>query len=160
MTDQAAADGIDYQQIVQEALRGIVRRVLTQTAEEGLPGDHHFYISFRTQDPGVLVSKSLRDQYPEEMVIVLQNQFWGLEVGDEGFSVQLSFNARRQNVTVPWHAITAFADPTAEFALRFDAAAPLREEAAEAPEPETAAPAALEPSRSGEVLRFEPRRKR
>ena len=160
MTDQAAADGIDYQLIVQEALRGIVRRVLTLTAEEGLPGDHHFYISFRTQDPGVLVPKSLRDQYPEEMVIVIQNQFWGLEVSDEGFSVQLSFNARRQNVTVPWHAITAFADPTAEFALRFDATAPLREEAAEAQEPETAAPDAVEPSRSGEVLRFEPRRKR
>lgn len=158
MTDQAAADGIDYQQIVQEALRGIVRRVLSLVAEEGLPGDHHFYISFRTRDPGVFVPKSLRDQFPEEMVIVLQHQFWGLEVDDEAFSVQLNFNARRQAVTVPWHAITAFADPVAEFALRFDAAAPLNDAGdADASAPE---PAPGGEGRSGEVLRFDPRRKR
>jgi hypothetical protein len=158
MSDRAAEPAIDYQRIVQEALRGIVRRVLGQVAEEGLPGDHHFYISFRTTDPGVFVPKSVRDQYPEEMVIVLQHQFWGLEVDDEAFSVQLNFNARRQTVTVPWPAITAFADPVAEFALRFEAAAPIEEGEGKAA---AAAPVAGPgEAKSAEVLRFDPTRKR
>lgn len=158
MTDRDALPAIDYQRIVQEALRGIVRRVLSQVAEEGLPDDHHFYISFRTNDPGVVVPKSVREQYPEEMVIVLQHQFWGLEVDEEAFSVQLNFNARRQTITVPWPAITAFADPAAEFALRFEPMAPGEEGEGEAV---AAAPAAVpEAGKGAEVLRFDPRRKR
>jgi hypothetical protein len=130
--------------------------VLDQVAEAGLPGEHHFYISFRTEAPGVMVPKSLRDQYPEEVVVVLQHQFWDLEVSDEAFSVQLNFNARRQAITVPWHAITAFADPAAEFALRFDAAAPRETGEGHA----ASEPALVEDGKSAEVLRFDPSRKR
>lgn len=150
-----SADGIDYPKIIQDALRDVVRRVLVQVAEEGLPGEHHFYISFRTDHPEVVLPNLLRDQYPEEMTIVLQNQYWELEVGPDSFSVLLNFNARRQGVTVPFAAITGFVDPAAELALRFDggqAPAPKPEpEAEEAPKP---------PAKSGNVIGFDPSRRR
>ena len=113
-------DRIDYPGIVQEALRDSVRRVLAQVAENGMPGEHHFYIGFRTDHPGVTVPRFLRDLYPEEVKIVLQHQFWDLEVDEEFFSVTLTFNGQRQRLTVPFMALTAFVDPTAEFMLRFD----------------------------------------
>lgn len=153
------SETIDYQAIIQDALRGVVRRVLTQVAEHGLPGEHHFYVGFRTGHPGVEVPRFLRDQYPEEMTIILQHQFWDLEVEEEAFSVVLSFGGNRHRLRAPFAALTAFADPEAQFALRF----------AEAPR---AAPRAVEPQvlpeeepaeRSegkGEVLRFDPSRKR
>src|ERR1041384_7865662 len=93
-----AIEKLDYQGMVQDALRGVVRRCLELVAEHGLPGEHYFYVGFRTRHPGVRVPGFLRDQYPEETTIVLQNQFWDLAVDDEGFSVALTFNASRQHV--------------------------------------------------------------
>jgi uncharacterized protein len=114
-----SSDGIDYQRLVEDALRDVVRRLLAGVAEEGLPGDHHFYIGFRTSHPGVAMPRSLRDLYPEEMSLILQHQFWGLEVNDDGFAVELSFSGRRQRLEIPFAALTMFADPAAEFTLRF-----------------------------------------
>ena len=147
---------IDYPKILQEALRDAVRRVMAQVAEHGLPGEHHFYIGFLTGHPGVDIPRFLRDQYPEEMTIILQHQFWGLTVEDDAFSVFLSFGGARQRLWIPFAAITTFADPSAQFALRFiPAGEEAEEEAAPAPEPEGG-----EPDRPGEVLRFDPSRKR
>lgn len=150
---------IDYPSILQDALRDAVRRVLAQVAEHGLPGEHHFYIGFRTDYPGVEIPRFLRDQYPEETTIILQHQFWGLTVEDDAFSVILSFGGSRQRLVIPFAALTAFADPAAQFALRFAPAGEEEdaEEAEAAPAPE---PAAEEPARPGEVLRFDPSRKR
>jgi len=133
-----------------------VRRVLEQVSEHGLPGEHHFYVGFRTDFPGVEVPRFLREQYPEEVTIILQNQFWGLEVGPEDFSVLLSFGGSRQRLRVPFAALTAFADPSADFGLRFQAASETPEAEPEVPaEPE--APAG--PSRPG-VIQFDPTRRR
>jgi hypothetical protein len=126
-------------------------------AEHGLPGEHHFYIGFRTDFPGVEVPRHLRAQYPEEMRIVLQNQFWGLEVSPEAFSVLLNFGGSRQRLMVPFAALTTFADPSADFGLRFGETAGARP-AAEA-EAEPAPPPAGE-ERPGEVIRFDPSRRR
>jgi len=161
-------DRIDYQKLLQEslrdALRGAVRRVLAQVAEEGLPGEHFFYIGFRTDRPGVLVPRFLRDQYPEEMTIVLQNQFWDLEVEGESFSVTLTFGGARQRLTIPFHALTAFADPSAEFGLRFDGGLegiPAMETAAPAPAPTEPEKRPEPPAgRTGEVVPFDPSRRK
>jgi len=112
-------DFLDYHALIQGALRSVVREAMARVAEEGFPGEHHFYLSFRTEAPGVVVPAFLRERYPEEITIVLQRQFWDLVVDDDGFSVSLSFDASRQRVGVPWEALTAFVDPAAEFALRF-----------------------------------------
>jgi len=153
-------DKIDYSAILQDALRDAVRRVIEQVAEHGMPGEHHFYIGFRTDFPGVEAPRFLREQYPEEVTIILQHQFWGLEVTPEEFSVLLSFGGARQRVTVPFAALTAFADPSADFGLRFDAADPANESAPEpAGEPEADKPAA-EPRQPGDVIRFDPSRRR
>jgi hypothetical protein len=152
-------DKIDYPAILQEALRGAVRRVLEQVAEHGLPGEHLLYIGFRTGFPGVEVPRFLREQYPQEVTIVLQHQFWALEVTPEDFSVLLSFGGSRQQVVVPFAALTAFADPSADFGLRLDAR-PSEEAAAEpepAPAPEKASPGETLP---GGVIRFDPSRRR
>lgn len=114
-----ADDPLDYHALVQRALRGVLREALEVAASEGLPGEHHFYLSFRTRDPGVIVPASLRDRFPDEVTIVLQHQYWDLHVDDEGFSVTLAFETSRQRVGAPWEAVTAFIDPVAEFALRF-----------------------------------------
>jgi uncharacterized protein len=150
-------DKIDYPAILQDALRDAVRRVLEQVAEHGLPGEHHFYVGFRTSFPGVEVPRHMRAQYPEEMTIVLQNQFWGLEVTPEAFSVLLNFGGSRQRVIVPFAALTTFADPSADFGLRFGTAG----EAEPVPEPEAepASPSA-ETERPGGVIRFDPSRRR
>ena len=114
-----SSDTIDYQRLVEDALRDVVRRVLADVAEEGLPGDHHFYIGFRTGHPGVVMPRSLRDLYPEEMSLILQHRFWNLAVDDDGFAVELTFSGSRQRLEIPFAALTMFADPSAEFALRF-----------------------------------------
>lgn len=100
-------------------MRDVVRRVLADVAEQGLPGEHHFYIGFRTGHPGVVMPRSLRDLYPEEMSLILQHQFWNLAVNDDGFAVELTFGGRRQRLEIPFAALTMFADPAAELALRF-----------------------------------------
>jgi hypothetical protein len=114
-----SSDSIDYQRLVEDALRDVVRRVLADVAEQGLPGDHHFYIGFRTGHPGVVMPRSLRDLYPEEMSLILQHRFWNLAVDDDGFAVELTFSGSRHRLEIPFAALTMFADPSAEFALRF-----------------------------------------
>jgi hypothetical protein len=116
-----ADDALDYQALIREALRGVVQQAMHQVAEEGFPGEHHFYLGFRTDAPGVSIPAFLRERYPEEITVVLQNQFWDLEVDHEGFSVTLAFDADRSHIAVPWGALTSFVDPAAEFALRFPA---------------------------------------
>jgi len=113
---------LDYPRLLRDALLGVARRALRVAAEQGLPGEHHFYLSFRTSDPDVVLSKHLRAEYPEEMTIVLQNQFWELEVSDEAFAVSLRFGGAVERLTVPFAALSGFADPAARFGLRFDPA--------------------------------------
>ncbi len=114
------ADHIRYDLLTQQALRGVVRNVLTETAKKGLPGDHHFYISFDTRADGVKLSQRLRAQYPEEMTIILQHQFWDLAVTDDAFEVGLSFGGVPEKLTVPFEAINGFFDPSVQFGLQFE----------------------------------------
>jgi hypothetical protein len=129
-------DHIRYDILAQNALRGVVRTVMADAAKRGLIGDHHFKISFDTTAPGVRLSARLREQYPREMTIVLQYQFWDLEVTDEAFEVGLSFSGVPERLRVPFEAITGFFDPSVEFGLQF--ATVIEEEDSE-PEGESAA---------------------
>ena len=115
-----AQDFFDYTKMVETALRGVMRETLTRMAQEGLPGDHHFYVTFRTRAAGVIVPKYLLAKFPDEMTIVVQHQFRGLAVGDDAFSVSLSFQNRWERLTVPFAAVTTFADPSVNFGLRFE----------------------------------------
>lgn len=110
---------IRYDLMVQEALRHVIKEALSLAASEGLPGEHHYYITFSTTHPGVDMPDSLRAQYPEEMTIVLQHQFWQLSVGEEEFSVTLSFNGVPQTLRILYTAVSAFADPHVRFGLQF-----------------------------------------
>ena len=112
-------DHIRYDLLAQAALRGVVRRVLVDAAKNGLPGEHHFKISFATAAPGVRLSDRMRAQYPENMTIVLQHQFWDLAVRDEAFDVGLSFGGVPEKLTIPFEAVTAFFDPAVQFGLQF-----------------------------------------
>lgn len=112
-------DSLRYDKMVEDALRGVVRDALVQTAEHGLFGEHHFYITFRTRFPGVQIPGHILARHPDEMTIVLQHQFWGLEVGDHHFQVTLSFSGVSERLIVPFAAITGFADPSAKFGLQF-----------------------------------------
>lgn len=105
-------DHIRYDLLVQEALRSVVRKVLGDAARNGLPGDHHFYISFKTQAPGVMVPAAMRQKYPDEMTIILQHEFWDLAVNGEGFEVSLSFSRKPERLAIPFAAITGFSDPS------------------------------------------------
>jgi hypothetical protein len=119
----ATGPNIDYDLLQQDAMRGIVRAALRITAETGeLPGDHHFYISFMTQAPGVILSKRLREKYPQEMTIVLQHRFWDLIVTDQRFEVKLTFDGIPERLVVPYTAIKVFMDPSIRFGLQFDSA--------------------------------------
>jgi uncharacterized protein len=182
-------DQIRYDLLTQQALRGVVRNVLTDAARKGLPGDHHFYISFDTSADGVRISDRLRTQYPEEMTIILQHQFWDLKVADEEFEVGLSFGGIPEKLTVPFEAINGFFDPSVQFGLQFEevteneepqpvptltqdkaagkkprAASPARPPAVAAPEQEPAAaapePAPDKPASGGEVVRLDRFRKK
>ena len=113
-------DRFHYDALVDDALRSVVRRVLTQVADKGLPGSHHFYISFRSNDPGVALPDYLRAKYPEEMTIVLQHQYWDLIVKPESFEVTVSFNKQQERIKVPFAALSAFVDPSVRFGLQFD----------------------------------------
>ena len=114
------ADQIRYDLLTQQALRGVVRSVLSDAAKKGLPGEHHFYVTFDTKAPGVRISERLLGQYPEEMTIILQHQFWDLEVGENGFEVGLSFGGIPEKLTVPFEAINGFFDPSVQFGLQFE----------------------------------------
>lgn len=116
-------DLLRYDLMVENALRGVVREALREIEDKGaLPGEHHFYISFLTEFPGVSIPTHLKQKYPHEMTIVLQYQFWGLDVGTDAFAVTLSFNDVQERVTVPFAAITSFADPAVQFGLQFQTA--------------------------------------
>jgi uncharacterized protein len=134
-------DLFHYEKMVETALRGVAREALARAARDGLRGGHHFYVSFRTDAPGVVLPPQLLAKYPEEMTIVLQHQFWGLEVGEAAFSVSLSFSGRMERLTVPFAAITTFADPSVKFGLQFEAPAAAQPEAAAAVPASAALPA-------------------
>ncbi len=115
-------DFLQYERLVEEALRGVMRKALGLVAEQGLEGEHYFHITFRTDHPGVDIPAHLHREYPVEMPVILQNAFWDLEVGEIGFSVSLSFNQIQQRLTIPFDAITVFQDPPVNFRLQFQAA--------------------------------------
>jgi hypothetical protein len=134
--------------LAQEALRGLVKKVLSEVVQAGLPGEHHFFITFNTRYPGVRISSRLTADYPGEMTIVLQHQFWDLTVNDSSFEVGLSFKGVPEKLHVPFRAISSFVDPHASFALKFDIAAeadiaapePIPSEAETAPADQLPAP--------------------
>jgi len=146
------ADHIRYDLLTQEALRSVLRRVLQDAAKNVLPGDHHFYISFNTDAPGVRLSKRLRAQYPEEMTVVLQHQFRDLTVSEQAFEVGLSFSGVNEHLVVPFDAIKRFFDPSVQFGLQFetvgatDEAGATAATAAAQPEKPAAKPAASKPA--------------
>jgi hypothetical protein len=132
-----AVDHIRYDLLTQQALRAVVKRVIADVAKTGtLPGEHHFYITFLTGAPGVRISARLREQYPEEMTIVLQHQFWDLAVSDSHFEVALSFNGISEKLYVPLEALKGFFDPSVQFGLQFET---VTEEKEAAPEEKVAA---------------------
>ena len=143
-----AQDLFHYDKMVERALRGVIREALVRAAQEGLKSAHHFYIGFATRAPGVTIPARLVERYPEEMTIVLQHQFWDLDVGDEAFSVLLSFDRQAERLTIPFAAIKSFADPSVEFTLAFAEPAP-------PPSNEAALPAVL-PSAAQEPKRPAP----
>lgn len=140
-----SGDPLNYQSLTEDALRGVMRQALKIVAEQGLLGQHHFYLTFRTDLPGVRVADSLKQRHPKEMTIVLQHQFWGLEVTDESFAVTLSFNGQHERLHVPFSAVSAFVDPSVQFGLQFSVTEPptaaVAALPAEAPAPETPASA-------------------
>ena len=131
-------DYIRYDVLAQAALRGVVRTVLADAAKKGLPGEHHFKITFATAAPGVRLSERMRGQYPDAMTIVLQHQFWDLTVDDDGFEVGLSFGGIPERLAVPFDAVTAFFDPAVQFGFQFES---LDKLAAEQPSAAAEAPA-------------------
>ncbi|MDF0541093.1 ClpXP protease specificity-enhancing factor SspB [Sphingobium sp. H39-3-25] len=134
MSEELPDSMIPYDEIVQEALRAVVGRVLGEIERSGgLPGTHHFYITFKTQAAGVTVPRQLIERFPDEMTIVLQNKYWDLKVGSDGFEVSLTFSQVPAHLVIPFSAITAFVDPAVNFALQF--AVQEDDEAPEPPEP-------------------------
>ena len=132
------AHRLDYANLMHRAMRGLIRDVLSDVAENGLPGAHHFFITFGTMHPDVEIADWLSDRYPEEMTIVMQNWFENLEVSEEGFSVTLNFGDAPEPLYIPFDAVRTFMDPSVEFGLRFEAPEDASDEAG-APEPEGAA---------------------
>ncbi len=113
-------DLMRYDLITRQALRGVVRAALERVRKDGLPGEHHFYIAFDTNHPGAKLSDRLKHKYPEEMTVVLQHQFWGLVIRDDGFSVELSFDNIPEKLEVPFASIRGFFDPHVQFGLQFE----------------------------------------
>ncbi len=156
-----------YDRLIEDALRGVVRQVLADASEDGLPGAHHFYITFRTTHPGVEMSDRLRAQYPEDMTIVIQHQYWGLEVEETRFRVTLSFNRAQERLDIPFSAVTGFADPSVQFGLQFQptedgmpAVAPLAvPDKATAPDP-VEEDTAEKPEERGQVVALDAFRKK
>ena len=144
--DPPAQDLMHYDAMAQEALRGVVKSALKRAASEGLPGAHHFYITFKTEAPGVSGPSDLLSKYPDEMTIVLQHQYWDLAPGETFFSVTLQFSGQPKRLSVPYAAVTRFYDPSVQFLLQFEAPPAAPAEAKPAPEAlppaETAQPAA------------------
>lgn len=139
MNDTTPDSLIPYDDIVQDALRGVVSRVLQRICDEGgLPGGHHFYIAFRTRAPGVSIPRHLMERYPDEMTIVIQHRYWDLVVADDHFSIGLSFNQMPANLVIPYDALVGFVDPAVNFALQFaakDGEGPSPDDPPDGPEP-------------------------
>ncbi len=149
---------IPYDEIVQEALRAVVGSVLGQVEAGGgvLPGNHHFYITFKTTAPGVIIPVRLKERFPDEMTIVLQNKFWDLKVGASSFTVGLSFSQVPSTLIVPFSAITAFVDPSVDFGLQFQTA----EDLAEAPHDDAENDSPAEPDDASNVVTIDFGRKK
>lgn len=142
-----ATDHIRYDVLARDALRGVLRQVLKDAAEHGLPGEHHFYITFVSTAEGVKLSPRLLSQYPQEMTIILQHQFWDLVVTDDRFEVGLSFNGIPERLVIPFSAIKSFFDPSVQFGLQFEA----NEEVASAPSAEVVPAPIAEPASRDEA---------
>ena len=150
-----ADDHIRYDILAQEALRGVMRKVLSEVARTGLPGNHHFFITFLTGAPGVRISSRLRERYPEQMTIVLQFQYWDLKVTEAGFEIGLSFSDTPEKLEIPFSAVRGFYDPSVNFELVFDVNPPAEEEA-EAVVETLEAPPAIKPRKAEKPKREEP----
>lgn len=118
-----AEDHIRYDILAQDALRGVVRKVLSEVARTSLPGEHHFFVTFATHAPGVRISSRLLEQYPEDMTIVIQHQYWDLTVTEQSFDIGLSFDGIPERLHVPFTAVKMFVDPSVRFSLQFEIAA-------------------------------------
>lgn len=140
--DTPAQDLMHYEAMAQEAMRGVVKAALKRAAApEGLPGAHHFYVTFKTKAPDVSGPRDLLDKYPDEMTIVLQHQYWDLEPAETGFAVTLQFGGQPKRLSVPYAAVSRFYDPSVQYLLQFDVAA---EAEPPAPEPQAATPAPVD----------------
>lgn len=167
-----ATDLIRYDVLARDALRGVLRRVLTDAAEHGLPGEHHFFITFISKAEGVKLSPRLLAQYPEEMTVILQHQFWDLVVTEDRFEVGLSFNGIPERLVVPFSAIKSFFDPSVQFGLQFEPTETVAETPASTSAAATTAPAIAsvpetvaedepaKPSEGAEVVRLDRFRKK
>lgn len=160
-------DHIRYDVLARDALRGVLRRVLADAAAHGLPGDHHFFITFVSKADGVKMSPRLLAQYPDEMTIILQHQFWDLVVTEDRFEVGLSFGGTPERLSVPFSAIKSFFDPSVQFGLQFEPSEPEASAAPEAEvpsapaaEPATPADEAPKPGEGAEVVRLDRFRKK
>jgi uncharacterized protein len=155
-----AEDLYDYGAMVETALRGVVREALGRVARNGLRGDHHFYLTFRTAAPGVQLPDYLREKFPDEMTIVLQHQFWQLTVEEAAFSVGLSFQSKVERLTIPFAALTGFADPSVQFGLQFQTPEPEAREVAALPAAAAAPPAEPAERPAAEIVTLDKFRKR
>ncbi len=120
MSDSPQDDSIDYGNLMHDALRVLIRKVLTDVSKRGLPGDHHFFITFDTSHPNVQIADWLQERYPGEMTVVVQHWFENLDVGDDGFSITLNFGEQPEPLYIPWDSLVTFVDPSVEFGLRFE----------------------------------------
>ncbi len=161
------SDSLPYDQWIEDALRGVVHQALLHASRNGLPGTHHFYITFRTTAEGVRLSPELRAEYPDEMTVILQHQFWDLEVDDEAFGVSLNFHGKPQRLHVPLAALTAFGDPSVNFGMHLKTVGvgmPEDEEAMEDGASPDGDAEAIDPeslkSEMGEVVAFDKFRKK
>jgi hypothetical protein len=134
-------DTIDYPKLIDGAMRNVVREALIHVNKFGLPGEHHFFISFQTEFPGVQISPQLKSRYPEEITIVVQHQFWDLKIARDHFSLMLSFNNIPEKLVVPFDALTAFADPSIKFGLQFHGKSPATTGSNDSGEEQVACPA-------------------
>jgi hypothetical protein len=170
-----ATDHIRYDVLARDALRGVLRRVLTDAAEHGLPGEHHFFITFLSTAEGVKLSPRLLAQYPEEMTVILQHQFWDLTVTEDRFEVGLSFGGIPERLVVPFNSIKSFFDPSVQFGLQFEPADAAEPAAAKLPAVPAGSPAPValtvpavaedreepaKPSEGAEVVRLDRFRKK
>jgi hypothetical protein len=156
MSDAVPDSLIPYDAIVQDTLRQVVRRVLDLVAVQGLPGQHHFYIAFRTRAPGIDIPKHLVERYPEEMTIVIQHRYWDLKVDEDAFQIGLSFNQVPARLRIPYAAITGFFDPAVNFALQFQPPEP----GSDAPQPGPEAASAPADAPGGNVVALDRFRKK